>query len=377
MQITNPKSITQNLGDGLFKVKNAKSKNFSFQFRYSLKGTRKTHTLGVEKSETNTAGISEALAKIRLAECKNALKNGETLPIYKAKPVVTLQIAFNEMMEIKANLHRENTKIALTNAFKGVEKYKNLPVTEFTTPLITNLIKEKAKNQPATARMIIFLLNSIFDQLVADGTLKENPVKYNGKNILKNAPRDRFLTDEELKILFDLIIQDTAENIALKLLLATALRKMSLLSLKWKYINFDARTITIPKEISKNKEEAIFPLSDYTLILLKKLKNLNLSSELLFPKLNESSLNNYIKKFYKHFDKTFTIHDLRRTTRTKMSELNIDAVTAENCLQHKLPELLETYDKSDPVPKMKVAFNAVGKFYQNIENPFAKFLTNE
>ena len=43
----------------------------------------------------------------------------------------------------------------------------------------------------------------------------------------------------------------------------------------------------------------------------------------------------------------FTVHDLRRTARTKLSALKVSTEVAERCLGHKLPGIQGTYDIHD------------------------------
>ncbi|MDF4350696.1 integrase, partial [Vibrio parahaemolyticus] len=56
-----------------------------------------------------------------------------------------------------------------------------------------------------------------------------------------------------------------------------------------------------------------------------------------------------------------TVHDLRRTFRTLLSQCGVAPHIAERCLNHKLGKQIDTYDKHDFLEERKRALDKLSK----------------
>jgi integrase len=65
----------------------------------------------------------------------------------------------------------------------------------------------------------------------------------------------------------------------------------------------------------------------------------------------------------------WTIHDLRRTSRSLLSRAGINSDVAEKCLGHSRGNIIETYDRHEYIDEMRRAFEALASLIERIVNP--------
>src|SRR5262249_40200407 len=65
----------------------------------------------------------------------------------------------------------------------------------------------------------------------------------------------------------------------------------------------------------------------------------------------------------------WTLHDLRRTSRTLMSRAGVNADHAERCLGHKIPGVRGVYDRYEFLAEKKQAYEALAALIERIANP--------
>ena len=164
--------------------------------------------------------------------------------------------------------------------------------------------------------------------------------------------------------------------------LFTLVRPKEYLSIKWEYIDFDKRIITIPAENMKMKKLHEIPMSDQLVALLS---NRERESEYIFPQMKEGTYTqlytfdgNYcraFKKVSKETGKKLVPHGIRAMGRTWMSEHDIDFEVAENCLAHSVGNaVVATYNRTTLLEKRRVAMQKWANF---IEECFVKSKINE
>ena len=136
---------------------------------------------------------------------------------------------------------------------------------------ITALLKDVAKDTEYTAKRLKQFLHRIWLFGVTSGYCDTNIIA-NISNEVLPSPKTKSLskiTDEAIlgKLLND--IDNYEGNIivkaSLQFLVYTMLRATTLVTLKWEYINFEDKTLTIPRETMKVKDTN---LSDFTLPLV-------------------------------------------------------------------------------------------------------------
>src|SRR5262249_47738649 len=163
----------------------------------------------------------------------------------------------------------------------------------------------------------------------------------------ENDPRERSLSDAEAATVW-LSATDSDFGKMIKLLLLTGCRRSEIGDLKWSEVDLEKRTITLPRERTKNHQQHVVPLSDAALAILADIKQRN--HDHVFGRIG-SGYQGWSKRKIK-FDKvvklkdTWTLHDLRRTVRTGLGQLGIQPHIAEAALNHIPPKLIRTYDRN-------------------------------
>lgn len=185
----------------------------------------------------------------------------------------------------------------------------------------------------------------------------------------KEKPRSRNLKREELIKLFREMRNTPTlgrENeLAFKILLATCVRKSELVKAKWSEFDLDSGIWHLAPERTKTETGIDIPLAPSVVEWLEELKIFAAGSEWLLPKrriakqsvkphISPDTLNVALKRVNHGLDH-FTIHDLRRTARSRLSELGVSREVAERALNHKLQGIAGVYDHHDYFEERKQA----------------------
>lgn len=183
--------------------------------------------------------------------------------------------------------------------------------------------------------------------------------------------RTRALSLDEIAALFKAMDQSrrfSRENaLAVRLLLTLGVRKMELLAAPWIEFDLDARVWHLPAVRSKTETDIRIPLPAAAVEILRELHVLACGSGYVFPRrsgvagrdkpMAQSTLNVALGDL-KHGIEHFTIHDLRRTTRSQLAALGIPPHIYERCLNHKIPGIAGVYDRYDYFEERNAALNA-------------------
>jgi integrase len=159
----------------------------------------------------------------------------------------------------------------------------------------------------------------------------------------KARKRSRVLSEKEIRLYLRTIYQSNIRRqfkLALHIILLTVSRKSELLLARWKDVNFDADEWTVPEENSKGGKPHLVYMSTQVAEMFRELKKLAGDSELVLP--GRGSLTRpFAKNAMNHalegltFDMDpLTIHDLRRTGATLLSEKGFDKDVIEKALSH-------------------------------------------
>lgn len=203
----------------------------------------------------------------------------------------------------------------------------------------------------------------------------------------KENRRDRALSDNEIAIFWkslDGAPMTDREKTALRLLLATAQRKIEVLSAEKSEFDLASRWWTIPAERSKNKKPHRVWLNDLALDLVHKAMELSKpesesadESRFLFPNLSgekpitETALNKALERSLKG-DKPaivldwFTPHDLRRTAATQMGSLGVTRFVIGKVLNHSDGSVTAIYDHHSYDKEKQQALDALGRKLEGI-----------
>jgi integrase len=234
--------------------------------------------------------------------------------------------------------------------------------------VITLLDKVVASGRRVMANKVAGLLAQLFRYGIHRSIIETTPVQLLMRPGGKQKPRQRALTDAELAAYLADPLKCTRQarlSHVITVLLATAARRGELTHARWRDVDFKARTWRIPAENSKTGVACLVPLTDMALDAFTKLRNAAGSSpwvlpgknlaQPLEPRLLTRGLAKNIARFKKQGIAAFTLHDLRRTTRTGLARLKVQPHICELCLNHKQPGIVGVYDVGDYLDERRAA----------------------
>ncbi len=162
---------------------------------------------------------------------------------------------------------------------------------------ITELLKEVAKDTEYTAKRLKQFLDCIWLFAVTSGYCDSNIIANISNEVLpspktKSMPK---ITDEIIlgRLLND--IDNYKGNIVVKaslqFLVYTMLRATTLVTLKWEYVDFENKTLTIPRESMKVKDKNLndftLPLVDEAIEILREIESISGADEYVFSIANK------------------------------------------------------------------------------------------
>lgn len=323
--------------------------------------------------------------------------------------------------ELEAARKRANTVAAVAEDFfkeklvgerKGREVERDMrkvfvtpwakrPIGEITPLDVRSIIAERRQEAPSHARNLLGYARRFFDWAIAkDGAygISSNPCQ-NIKpksEIGEKTDRDRVLEDDEI-----LAFWRAARRMpypfgpVYQLLLLTGLRLNEVADARWS--EFDSRNAIwiIPAARMKGKDgkvrEHVVPVTDDIYAILKSLP-LFKSGDYLFSTTFGKKPAWISAKVKRRLDarmvrtlramarihgedaakvelKPFVNHDLRRTMRTGLSKLRIDADIRELMLAHVMPHLIKTYDRYDFLIEKRHALECWSEYVWNLVQP--------
>jgi integrase len=261
--------------------------------------------------------------------------------------------AFASIIPIYLDARRAGIKDA---TYELQERYLNshwkalhgLPLDGITRADVAASLTTIAKDSgPVAANRARSTLSKFYVWAIGEGLCDNNPVVGTNKRD-ENDPRERSLSNAETAAVW-LGAADSDYGRILKLLLLTGCRRSEIGDLKWFELDTEARTITLPRERTKNHQQHIVPLSDAAMSILASIKHRD--RDYVFGRTRAGGFSGWSKS-KDDFDKVvklkepWTVHDLRRTVRTGLGELGIQPHIAEAVLNHIPPKLIRTYDRN-------------------------------
>lgn len=174
-------------------------------------------------------------------------------------------------------------------------------------------------------------------------------------------PKDRTLTEKEIRV-FWFGLENTSISkpvqLALKLLLVTAQRRSEIVEARWEWVDWEYKTLTIPRQNVKNRKGAnVVPLSHLAIALLEELKSYSAGSPFIVPSQQKwnshtapqtvtNRLRENIDKLGADLATSFTPHDLRRTVATMLSSEEVQREHIKAVLNHAFGDVTESYINS-------------------------------
>jgi integrase len=219
----------------------------------------------------------------------------------------------------------------------------------------------KRANGTVAATRALTALQSLFTWAIRAGLIDTNPVT----NVNKPAPlppRDRVLADAELAAVWRACGDDDAGRVT-KLMILTAARRGEVGGMRWREIDLDKGTWTLPKERAKNTRAHILPLPPLALSIIEAVPQVA-NKDTLFGERSEHGFTRWWQAKLGLDERlgdavgSWRFHDLRRSAATGMANLGIQPHVIECVLNHQAgfrSGVASVYNKSPYMNEMRDA----------------------
>ena len=254
-----------------------------------------------------------------------------------------------------------------------------------TTPEITRLLaKINASGRPSIANDALRYMKAMFAYGEVLGMVDRNPAERIKLEHVggQEKSRTRALSTSEITKLLK-AIRTAGTNfgrdneLAVKLLLGLACRKMELFAAKWDEFDFSNDLWRIPATRVKTGEARELALAPQVVEWLQELKIRACGSNFVFPARRESKQKRFAhvspdttwRALHEltHGLEAFTVHDLRRTSRSLMADIGVPFDVAEKILGHKLPGVAHVYDRGNSREQQRSALNRLAQTLMDLE----------
>jgi len=238
----------------------------------------------------------------------------------------------------------------------------------------------RMKGHGQAARRVLSVLKRIFECGRGTGVVQSNPATVmRPTQVAPSIPRSRTLSDQEIRQL-DTALESsrlaTPMRCALRFLLLVPARKGELVHARWDDVDMDAGTWTIPESNSKTRKALVQKLPPQAISLLRDLHMMASGSGWVLPSpkgrgkkhLSLSAINKSLTTV-KEMPGGMVIHDLRRTVRTGLRELDVADADAELCLNHRKSGVAGVYDCAE---RLEARYLALCKWADHVDHALGR-----
>ncbi len=217
-----------------------------------------------------------------------------------------------------------------------------LPVDSIDKRTIADRLNSIEKGSGAvTANRVRASMSAMFAWGMREGLVLANPVMLT--NSRQEKPRERVLSDTELRLVWQSLEEDHQYNTILKLLVLTAQRLSEIAALRWNEIDFDRGVISLPGSRTKNGRPHEIPMAAAVRELLQSQPRTE-GRDLVFGKgvgpfsgfaACKKALDASIAE--RNGGKALALwvhHDLRRSAATRMADIGVPPHVVEAVLNH-------------------------------------------
>jgi integrase len=227
---------------------------------------------------------------------------------------------------------------------------------------------EKLKAIPSEQNHALVAAKIFFKWAVRNGYIDQSPCE--SFSPIKRLPRERVLSDDELRAVFRTALEGaSAFSQIVALLVLTGQRRSEIAALRWEWIDTAERTITLPASVAKNKRTHTFPYGGMVADLLERIPRHQ--GDYLFPAARDrikgkpATVFNGWGKPKDMFDDLcgvteWQLHDRRRTFASKLAALGVSLPTIEKLLNHvsgSFGGIVAVYQRHNWLPEMRSAIN--------------------
>jgi integrase len=242
------------------------------------------------------------------------------------------------------------------------------PISEVTAPsLLAMARKIESRGTIETTHKVMNACGQVFRYAIASGRCERNPV-IDLKGAIKSKPAPKHMSalpEKELPTLLRKIDGYAAHNggelqtqFAMQLLVLTFVRTGELREATWEEFDLDKAEWRIPAEHMKMKVPHTVPLSRQAIEIVKKQKEINGGSSLVFPGANPKkpmSKNTVLFALYRMgYQSRMTGHGFRAVASTILNEMGFNADVIERQLAHaERNKVRAAYHRAEYLPERR------------------------
>lgn len=313
-------------------------------------------------------GIREAYCETKRIEILKQLKLGEVPDIIKRKTkqeVITLQSIFDKYKKAEITNGRIFTSTEKTYNSHIKNLYGEKDIYSITTEIILEFkvyLQDEKKLSNATINSQIGLIKTLFNYAIEENIYTlANPAQTKKLKLLKvNNARERYLSPDEIKKLFQLVEEDKDLNIFVHLSLSTGGRLETILNIKKKDIILHNDNVTL-KDFKKNSTYSGFLDDDTKNLLIEILPNLKANDFIVGGTSTKSATRTLQRKLQSLLNANFNvgldtndithrvvIHTLRHTFASHLAINGTPIFTIQRLMNHSDIKMTMRYAKLAP-----------------------------
>ncbi|MCQ3923371.1 MAG: integrase [Rhodocyclaceae bacterium] len=378
-------------GDGLTFTLSA-SGTAAWVLRYYVAGKRKEMTLG------RYPDIPLTKARERALEARAKIQGGVDVGREKQRAKQAEGRAWTVRKLVEDYLTRAAERLAEGTISQRRQQLRahvlpiigHLPAKDVTPADIVDITERAVGKSLHVARLVLIAVREVFAHAVARHVVAANPCAHvKAKAVIGPRPVNRTrikLTEPELRAMLPVLHTIGRQNeLAIKVLLATATRIGELTRAEWGHIDFEKRLWTIPAANIKGRsvkaargedvKDFVIPMADAVVGWFAELHDLAYESHYVLPvrsrrvegdyPMESTTLNAAINRLCKSLGeqcRRYTPHDLRSTARSHLAAMGVDIIVAERCLNHSLGGLVGVYDQHDYLKERRKALDEWAAF---------------
>jgi integrase len=246
------------------------------------------------------------------------------------------------------------------------------PVVEIRRSEVVRLLdKIEANNGPAMAHAVLAIIRRTLSWFSARSDDYANPLAVRGlaRTNAKERARDRILNDDEIARVWKAADAfEGPEGKFVQFLLATSCRRSEAAGLRFEELS--GSDWLLPASRNKVKKDLARPLSALALQIIDATPRI--SGEFVFSTGTRPLA--AFSRFKRRLDEAsgvsnWTLHDLRRTSRSLLARAGVTSEVAERCLGHVLGGVEGTYNRHTYAVEMRRAYEMLAALIERIVNP--------
>jgi integrase len=352
----------------------------SWLYRYLLEGNYGRVTLGLYPD------LSLRAARAKRDELAAQVANGKS-PALEAKQRRAGQSSEPTVREFGERYYKEQV-VKNWKDPKTIRRYLdgeifptlgNKALKEVNALDVQGLVYRKRDNgRVAAAIQLRQVIKQMFDYAIETRLVTVNPASMVATRYIGKArKRSRVLTPSEIRLYLRTVYQSNIRRqfkLALHIILLTLSRKSELLLARWKDVDLDAGEWLIPEENAKAGKPHLVYLSTQCAAMFRELKALAGDSELVMPGRGSlarpfaaNALNKALEGLTFDMD-PLTIHDLRRTGATLLTERGFNRDVIEKALSHEAQGIRAVYIVAEFAEQRKKMLQWWGDYVDSIVN---------